>query len=244
MSEMTPIEQLVPHPANPRRGNVAAIAKSLKQHGWWGAVVAQRGTNRILVGKHRVEAAKTIGITEVPVDWKDVDDIEALRIVLDDNRASDLATYDDDSLLRNLKSIGDLQSTLFDIDAVETLEAKKGAEVAPEQPFEGGFADEGAEMEARKQASERIAQEMKDVVLVMKPADYAQFQNDVKVLQKRWEMNGVIATTIAAVHRMALEEGDLAVLNERVEKMVEWAKDLAFAVPHDKRAQYGEVFGV
>jgi hypothetical protein len=246
------VSTLTPHPANPRRGNVKAIAESIQRNGWHGVVVVQQemhdgddGKHRILVGAHRVQAAISIGMKEVPVQFRDVDDLDALRIVLADNRASDLATYDNDRLLENLKHIGDPQGTLFDLDAIETLTANAGqAEVAPEAPFGGGFADAGAEMEQRKVAAERIAQEMKDVVLVMKPEDYAQYQADIKVLQKRWNLNGVIVTTITAVHKAALEEGDLGQSDVRVEKMRAWAQKLLWAVPNDERVAFGEDFGV
>lgn len=249
---LVPVDSLTPHPANPRRGNIPAIAESIKKNGWHGVVVVQQemhdgddGKHRILVGAHRVAAAKSIGMTEVPVQFRDVNDLDALRIVLADNRASDLATYDNDRLLENLKHIGDPQGTLFDLDAIETLQANAGqAEVEPEAPFAGGFADAGAEMEARKVAAERISAEMKDVVLVMKPDDYATFQTDIKVLQKRWSLNGIIVTTITAVHKAALEEGDLTEEQGRVEKMREWAHKLLWAVPNEERVAFGEAFGV
>jgi hypothetical protein len=242
-----PVEQLVPHPGNPRKGNIAAVRESIREHGWHGILVAQKARDqeppwRILVGKHRWEAAKAEGYASLPVQFKDVDDLEALRIVLADNRASDLAGYDNDALLQNLKDIGYV-GTLFTLDDVETLQAGAGAGV--EAPaFAGDYADAGEEMEARKAAAERIGQEMKDVVLVMKPADYAQYQADLKVLQKRWDMNGAIATTIAAVHRAALEEGDLGDLKTRVEKMREWGNRLIWAVSHDDKVEFGELFGV
>jgi hypothetical protein len=49
----------------------------------------------ILVGNHRYRAAIEEGLTELPVIWVDVDDAEARRLLLVDNRTTDLASYDD-----------------------------------------------------------------------------------------------------------------------------------------------------
>ena len=49
----------------------------------------------------------------------------------------------------------------------------------------------------------RIALNLRDVVLVMKPADYVRYQADIRALQQRWGITGVIATTLMAVHRAA-----------------------------------------
>lgn len=88
------VDSLLPHPENPRRGDVAAIAESIEVNGFYGAVIAQRSTRRILVGEHRVTAARLEGATVVPVLWVDVDDDHARRIVLVDDRTSDLAETD------------------------------------------------------------------------------------------------------------------------------------------------------
>lgn len=243
VTEMVPVGELVPHPQNPRRGNVVAIRESIRLHGWHGAIVAQRSTKRILVGAHRLQAAVAEGYTEVPVDWKDVDDTEAIRIILADNRASDMATWANDDLLETLKGVGYV-GTLFDVDAVESLAATVGEAIAPMPEFKGDYADAGQEMEQRKVAAEKIGQEMRDVVLVLKPEDYATFQADIKALSKRWAMPGVIAVTIASVHRCALEEGDITALQLRLSVIREWGKKLLWAVDADKQAEFKELLSI
>ena len=93
------------HPDNPRSGDVGAIIGSIKKNGWYGTIVAQRVTRRILAGNHRVLAARALQMEKVPVAWIDVDDATARRIVLSDNRTSDLATYDNDALSAFLDAI-------------------------------------------------------------------------------------------------------------------------------------------
>ena len=61
----------------------------------------------------------------MPVFWVDVDDKEARKILLADNRTSDLASYDDHALLDILRGIaiedGNLIGTGFDTDDLDDL---------------------------------------------------------------------------------------------------------------------------
>lgn len=103
-----PIADLHEHPDNPRRGDEDAIGASLDAHGFYGAVIAQRSTGAIIVGNHRTRVAARRGETHLPVVLLDVDDDEARRILLVDNRTGDQATYDDTELARLL---GELSTT-------------------------------------------------------------------------------------------------------------------------------------
>lgn len=96
--ETTPIEAVRPHPRNPRRGDVTAIARSIERNGWYGAIICQRSTGYILAGNHRYQAAVKSGAQSVPVCWIDIDDERALRILLADNRTSDLASNSEEDL--------------------------------------------------------------------------------------------------------------------------------------------------
>ena len=98
-------DELTPHPDNPRRGDVDAIARSIGQNKFFGAIVVQKSTGFILAGNHRNEAAKQLGFKKVPVMYVNVDDEHALRILAVDNRTSDLASYDDETLAALLQKI-------------------------------------------------------------------------------------------------------------------------------------------
>lgn len=113
---LVPIDDIAPHPKNPRKGNVEAILASIDAHGFYGAVLVQRATSRIVAGAHRWRAAKQKGFERIPVIWLDVDDGEAERIMLADNRVSDLAVWDDQALCEILKDLhdnGGLDGTAF-----------------------------------------------------------------------------------------------------------------------------------
>ena len=66
-----------------------------------------------------------MGWTEIAATFHDCDDDQALRILLVDNRANDLATYDDTALADLLRQLAEtdlgLDGTLFDGDALDQL---------------------------------------------------------------------------------------------------------------------------
>ena len=117
------VERLIPHPANPRRGNVDAVAESIRANGFYGALVVQRSTRHVLAGNHRLQAARQLGMATVPVVWVDCDDDRALRILVADNKSSDLATWDDRALADLLRDLDgdDLTGTLFDQAELDAL---------------------------------------------------------------------------------------------------------------------------
>lgn len=117
-----PIGDVKPHPQNPRRGNVDLIKTSLEQHGQYRPIVAQRSTGHIVAGNHTWHAAKALKWASVAVTWLDVDDETALRVLIADNRTSDLATYNNDALVNLLKSLPSLDGTGFDRYDLDVLE--------------------------------------------------------------------------------------------------------------------------
>lgn len=121
-TETVPITTIRPHPKNARRGNVDAIAESLSAHGQYRPIVANRRTGNILAGNHTWRAAKSLGWPNIAVSWVDVDDASEVRILLADNRASDLATYDDAALAALLGELPDLTDSGYSPDDLEALE--------------------------------------------------------------------------------------------------------------------------
>jgi len=102
---LVPVAELVPHPENPNRGNVDSIRESIETNGFYGVVVAQQSTNRILIGEHRWRAAADMGAESVPVMLVDVDDVHARRIMLADNRTAELAARDPAALSALLNEV-------------------------------------------------------------------------------------------------------------------------------------------
>jgi ParB/Sulfiredoxin domain len=124
-TETVPIDDVSPHPRNVRQGDVGAIVESLRAHGQYRAIVVQESTGHILAGNHTWKAARALGWAQIEATFVDVDDDEALRILLIDNRANDLASYDDPGLAELLKILAEtergLGGTGFDGDDLDAL---------------------------------------------------------------------------------------------------------------------------
>jgi ParB-like chromosome segregation protein Spo0J len=111
VTETVDIDSVKPYPANARQGDVGAIVESLAVHGQYRPIVVNRRDDTILIGNHTWRAAKGLGWDRIAVAWVDVDEVQAAKIVVVDNRTSDLATYDTDGLRDLLREVGNLSGT-------------------------------------------------------------------------------------------------------------------------------------
>jgi ParB-like chromosome segregation protein Spo0J len=160
------IDTLVPHPQNVRQGDVGAIVESLRVHGQYRPIVVQAGTKHILAGNHTWKAAKALDWKEIEAVEVDVDDEQALRILLIDNRANDLATYNDSALAELLKQLADseaeLKGTGFDGDDLDDLLFRLGDQV--------GTLSEG--LSAQDRTNEYLAAGIRSIVLPYQSEEY------------------------------------------------------------------------
>lgn len=134
-----PVADLIPHPENPRQGDVGAIYTSIEANGFYGAIVVQKATQHVLRGNHTLQAAVGAGAAAVPVIEIDCDDETALKILLADNRTADLASYDDPALydlLVRLRAADEegLAGTGYDDDDLEALRRLNAASATPLPP--------------------------------------------------------------------------------------------------------------
>ncbi len=102
-----PLDDLVPDPANARKGNVSVIVASLQEFGQHRPIVVQRSSKRIIAGNHTFYAAQTLGWDEIDVVWVDDDDLKATRRAIADNATGDHATWDERILKDLLASVGE-----------------------------------------------------------------------------------------------------------------------------------------
>ena len=123
--ETVQTDDIKPHPANPNDGDVAAIAESIRQNGFYGRIVVRDSTGKILAGEHRWRAAQEVGLTEVPIERVECDDETAMRILLADNRTAEKAERDQDQLadlLEHLDTTDDrLDGTGYSGDDLDAL---------------------------------------------------------------------------------------------------------------------------
>jgi hypothetical protein len=122
------VETLTEHPENPRHGRLDVIENSIEHNGFYGAVLVQQSSGFVIVGNHRLRAARTRGEPTVPVIYLDVDDDRARRIMLADNRTNDLAGYGDVELAALLTELAEsslaLEGTGFGQDDLTDVLAR------------------------------------------------------------------------------------------------------------------------
>lgn len=118
------INSVKAHPRNVRQGDIGAISTSLGAHGQYKPILVQRSSNYIIAGNHTWKAAQHLGWDKIAVQYLDIDDDKALRILLADNRATDLATYDEHALAQILSEYArsyDMTGLLWDQDDLDEL---------------------------------------------------------------------------------------------------------------------------
>ena len=119
-TELTPVSSLSVYDKNPRIGNIDAIAESMAM-GQYKAIVVNERDGKILAGNHTFLAARKLGWDEIWVSYVDVDEDEAKRIVLVDNKTADMGEYDDGLLAELLASIPTIEGTGYTAVEVDDL---------------------------------------------------------------------------------------------------------------------------
>ncbi len=107
------MEEIDLHPDNANVGNVDVIAESIRVNGFYAPIIVQASTGFIIAGNHRYQAAKKLGMEQVPVVYLDVDDTEAKRIMVADNRTTRLGHDDSELLTALLEDLGDTELGLM-----------------------------------------------------------------------------------------------------------------------------------
>ncbi len=104
-AEWIPIDQIKPWEGNPRDNKQAIekVAQSIKRFGFGAPIVARRSNSEIIAGHTRVEAARQLGLTAVPVRFLDLNEAEARLLALADNKLGEIATWEDDRLRETLR---------------------------------------------------------------------------------------------------------------------------------------------
>ena len=133
-----PVEKLIPYARNARTHSdeqVAQIAASIAEFGWTNPILA--GADGIVIAGHaRLQAARKLGMTEVPVIVLDhLNETQRRALVLADNRLALNAGWDEAMLRVELES---LQDDDFNLDVVGFSDAELEELLRdPEQVTEG-----------------------------------------------------------------------------------------------------------
>jgi hypothetical protein len=139
--EIVDVAKIHEHPRNPNNGDDPTVRALIRKHGFRGVIEVQRSSGSITAGNTRYRSAVAEGMPRVPVTWTDDDDATALERVLGDNRARDLALWDDQALTEVLAEIRDTTGTLdgtgFDEATFDQLYAEITGSNEPPAPASG-----------------------------------------------------------------------------------------------------------
>ena len=198
-----PVEVLIPYPGNPRKGDVPAIKESIKTNGFYGTILVQMGTRYVVGGNSRLHAVRELGLRTVPVMWLDIDEKQAKRILLVDNRLPDMATYDTDLLATLLQDMADsdsLDGTGYDADYLDDLLGRIEVELEP-VPFEGGYIETPEEVEERQAIGgiTKASQGLREVVLVYPEDEYQLFVSCLSKLRTAYGSDTTSSTILEAL---------------------------------------------
>jgi hypothetical protein len=173
-----PIGDFRTHERNVRQGDIGAICTSLEAHGQYRPIVVHRETKQILAGNHTFLAAQSLGWDKIAVTFVDCDEQQALRILVADNRANDLATYDDSALSEVLKELanGDgLAGTLYDGDDLDDLLFR----------LAGTLGTGHATLSAGDKLEDYEGRDTKTLALPYSSSDYNEITEQLAVLRER-----------------------------------------------------------
>lgn len=107
VGRLVPIDQIEPNPNQPRQvmGDLSELMASIAEKGIIEPlVVRQRGPRfQIVAGERRYQAAVQVGVREVPVVIRDVDDTELIEIALIENlQRKDLTPFEEAEAMQSL----------------------------------------------------------------------------------------------------------------------------------------------
>lgn len=109
-TKLSPIDSILPYPKNPRTHSetqIDRIAKSIKEFGFNQPIVVDE-KNVVLVGHGRLEAAKKLGLEEVPtLRLKKLSETQKTAYRVLDNKLQNDSTWDFDTLQEELTLLED-----------------------------------------------------------------------------------------------------------------------------------------
>jgi DNA modification methylase len=102
------IDDLRPYPGNARthsKNQIKQIAASIKEFGWTSPVLIDEEL-RVIAGHGRIEAARLLGMDEVPaLEVSGLSDTQRRALILADNRIAENAGWDSDQLTLELRAL-------------------------------------------------------------------------------------------------------------------------------------------
>ena len=96
--KLVKIEELIPHPKNPNthpQSQLKILAQNIRYHGWRHPIVVSKLSGYIVAGHGRLEAAKELGVSIIPVEYQNfASEDNELAVLVGDNRLAELSSLD------------------------------------------------------------------------------------------------------------------------------------------------------
>lgn len=96
--KLVKVEELIPHPKNPNthpQSQIKILAQNIRYHGWRHPIVVSKLSGYIVTGHGRLEAAKELGVSIVPVEYQNfASEDNELAVLVGDNRLAELSSLD------------------------------------------------------------------------------------------------------------------------------------------------------
>lgn len=197
---LVPIDECVPHPENPRRGNLDVIEESLRAFGQVRPILVNKRSGYIVAGNHTYRAVvERLGWNRVARVLADLDPDEERRYLLMDNRSSDLGEYDVEAqgrLLAELAETGKLEGTGYSEKAVADLTAQAAEIARRAQEDDVGSGGNGGEPRPPLSGSRSFTIDLTD-------AKYDKLGRYLSMLAREWGTDGPSETVYRAVEQAA-----------------------------------------
>jgi hypothetical protein len=120
--KLVDVDSLLENPRNPNKHperQIEMLAKIIDHQGQRSPVVVSNRSGLIVKGHGRLEAMRSLGWTQVAVDYQDYqNEVEEFQDMVADNKIAELATHDDNFMIEGIQDLdlGDSDFELLGMD--------------------------------------------------------------------------------------------------------------------------------
>jgi|TARA_R100000081_G_C4819749_1_gene178508 site-specific DNA-methyltransferase (adenine-specific) len=136
IGEYVDIDSLVEWEHNPRINTeaVSKVARSIERFGFASPVIAREEDSMVIAGHTRIAAARSLGLSTIPVRYMKLSRTEAELLAIADNKLGEISDWNEDMLKDILATLpeNDLDDIGFSQDELDSLLENIDTELPPE----------------------------------------------------------------------------------------------------------------
>jgi len=136
IGEYVDIDSLVEWEHNPRINTeaVSKVARSIERFGFASPVIAREEDSMVIAGHTRIAAARSLGLSTIPVRYMKLSRTEAELLAIADNKLGEISDWNEDMLKDILSALpeNDLDDIGFSQDELDSLLENIDTELPPE----------------------------------------------------------------------------------------------------------------